>query len=719
MFDHARFDQGKTRRGSRTALWLALCATLAGAALSSTAQAASNDNNVEWAGLFHDQGPLFDSAPEPTATQPVTLTFRTFKGDITSANIKYYDSGDSQFHWVPMHWVRNDATGTFDFWQGTVPASPSEKYYRFQINDGSKTVWYNAQGTWNSEQPFGDFFIIPGFKTPAWMKNGVMYQIFPDRFYNGNPHNDVQTGQYCYNGHCTEKHAWGSSVFANAGGDNNLVFFGGDLAGIDKKLGYIRNTVGADIIYLNPIFLAPTVHKYDTEDYFKVDPAFGSNGMLRKLVRDIHGDCGSAHHGGQGDAPGQVALSEQDERPDAGLGAPSPLRRQDCHEADDNGRGYLILDGVFNHTGDSNKWFDKTHWWRTEGAYESQQSPWYSYYTFQQWPNSYSSFFGFDTLPKLDYGASGSAVRQQIYGASDSVVKTYLGPAYGIDGWRLDAAQYLDAGGNNGSDDTNHQIMRELRQAVKSTNPDAEILGEYWGVAGAWLDNGDQWDSAMNYNGFTQPVSEWITGEDEGGNPASISTITFDAWLHGTRADLPGNVQETMSNFLGSHDIPRFATRAGGDIWKTYLALIFQMTYVGTPTIYYGDEYGMQGGADPDDRRTFDWTVGSSTNSAVALTGKLTAIRKAYPALRTGSFMTLLTDDTNKLYAYGRFDASNRIAVALNNDSVSHSIAVPVWQLSVTNGSTLTDLLSGTAYTVQNGQVTVNVNGHYGAILAQ
>jgi alpha-glucosidase len=143
------------------------------------------------------------------------------------------------------------------------------------------------------------------------------------------------------------------------------------------------------------------------------------------------------------------------------------------------------------------------------------------------------------------------------------------------------------------------------------------------------------------------------------------------------------------------------------------------MTYVGTPTIYYGDEYGMQGGADPDNRRTFDWTVGTSTNSAVALTGKLTAIRNAYPALRTGSFMSLLTDDTNKLYAYGRFDATNRIAVALNNDSTSHTVNVPVWQLSMTNGSTVTDLLSGTHYTVQNGVVSVSVNGHYGAILAQ
>ncbi len=184
-------------------------------------------------------------------------------------------------------------------------------------------------------------------------------------------------------------------------------------------------------------------------------------------------------------------------------------------------------------------------------------------------------------------------------------------------------------------------------------------------------------------------------------------------------ANYPTNVQQAMSNFLSSHDITRFGNRAGGDIWKTYLALFFQMTYVGTPTIYYGDEYGMQGGADPDNRRTFDWSTGSITNSAVALTQKLTTIRNAYPALRTGSFMTLLTDDANKLYAYGRFDATNRIAVALNNDSVSHTVTVPVWQLSMTNGSTVTELISGTHYTVQNGQVSVAVNGHYGAILAQ
>jgi alpha-glucosidase len=672
--------QGNGKHDSRSTLVYALGATLALYALPALhdqARAASNDNNVEWSGLFHDQGPLYDNHVEPAAAQAVTLTLRTFKGDISSANVKYYDSADGAYHWVAMSWSANDATGSYDYWKGTVPASASEKYYRFQINDGSATAWLNAAGTSAAEPSAGDFFIVPGFTTPAWMKNGVMYQVFPDRFYNGSTANDVSNGQYTYAGCATEKHAWGSSVVANVGGCNTAVFFGGDLAGIDQKLGYIKNTVGADIIYLNPVFLSPSNHKYDTEDYMTVDPAFGSNSTLQTLSADIHSTSSGP-------------------------------------------KGYLMLDGVFNHTGDTHKWFDRYNGWTgITGAYESQSSPTYGYYTFQSWPNTYSAFFGFSSMPKLDYGASGSAVRNAIYGSTSSVVKTWLKSPYSIDGWRLDAAQYLDAGGGNGSDATNHQVMAELRSAVKSVNANADILGEFWGNAGPWTDNGIEWDGAMNYDGFTQPVSEWITGKDYGGGTASIPVSQFDSWLHGTRANYPTNVQQAMSNFLSSHDITRFGNRAGGDIWKTYLALFFQMTYVGTPTIYYGDEYGMQGGADPDNRRTFDWSTGSITNSAVALTRKLTTIRKTYPALRTGSFMTLLTDDANKLYAYGRFDATNRIAVALNNDSVAHAVTVPVGQMSVTNGSHLTELISGTQYTVQNGQVSVTVNGHYGAILEQ
>lgn len=661
---------------------LLLCALLAVALLCGPgrARACAHDNDVEWSYLFADQGTLYDSNPEPTATSPVTLTLRACKADITGANIKYYETADNSFRLIPMHRASRDPTGTFDYWQGTVPAGGSQKHYRFQVNDGSATAWLNAAGITSREPATGDFFILPGFKTPDWMKSGVMYQIFPDRFYDGDTSNDVTNGQYTYAGCATEQHAWGTSVFPRIKGCRTAVFFGGDLAGVDRKLGYIKGTLGADIIYLNPIFNSPSNHKYDTQNYYEVDPAFGTSATLRHLVADIH-------------------------------------------DRSNGPRGYIILDGVFNHSGDSNCWFGRETYGfiscSPAGAYRSRTSPYYRFYTFQTWPDAYSSFYGFGGMPKLDYGASGSAVRNQIYGTASSVMQTYLAHPYDIDGWRLDVAQSLDAGGNDGSDATNHQIMREMRSAVLSVNPNAEILGEYWDDASPWLDDGRQWDGAMNYNGFTRPVSEWLCGEDENGNSASVDASALDRWLHASRADLPVDVQETMTNELGTHDTARFATRCGADIRKTYLGLIFQFTYIGTPALYYGDEYGMQGGPDPDDRRTFDWSQANIRNPAVGLTRMLIAIRNRYPALRTGSYITLLTDDVQRLYAFGRWNADHRIAVVLNDTAHAQTVTIPAWQLSMTDGSRVKDLLTGSTYQVSGGKLTVSVAGSYGAILEQ
>ncbi len=683
-----------------------LLVTLGGLLLgvSSQALACGNNNNVHWVQLFHDQGPMFDSNPEPADDASVTLTLRVCYHDITSANIVYYDAATGSVTWVPMSWASTDPTGQFDYWQGTIgDVGGTKLQYWFQINDGSATAWYNAAGP-SSTEPAPDnadnFYIIPGFSTPDWMKNGVGYQIFPDRFYDGDPGNDITAGEYTYGGCETEAPSWSSgytSVAATVSGCNSEVFFGGDLAGIEDKLSYIKQTLGADIIYLNPIFESPTNHKYDTANYYEVDPAFGTNADLQNLIGAIHSS---------GNGP----------------------------------RGYLILDGVFNHTGDTNCWFGKYTYWNftcpAAGAYQSQSSPYYDYYTFQTWPTDYYDFLGVSpngipSMPKLDYGSSGSATREQIYGSSTSVVQTYLKSPYGIDGWRLDAAQYLDAGGNGGSDATNHQIMQELRAAVTSINPDAEILGEYWGDASAWLDDGTEWDSAMNYNGFTNPVSEWICGVDENGNSNSIDTATFASWLWDTRADLPWIVQEVMTNELGTHDTERFATRCSWtNGWGTYEALILQLTYVGTPMIYYGDEYGMLGGADPQNRHTFDWADATTANAGVALTQKLIGIRHQYPELRTGSLLPVIPDDTGNLYgtsgiyAFARIDQHHRLVVVLNDTSSTQpSVAVPVWLAGDAIGSTVTDLITGNQYTVyDNGgvaYVNVSVQGHYGVILEQ
>lgn len=389
------------------------------------AYAATKDANVEWDGLFHDQGPVFANTNEPDANTPLSLRFRAYKGDLTGASLKYFDSADRKFHSLPMKKETAKANSIFEYWQSTIPASSSRKYYRFCVQDGSATTWYNARGASQSEPSDGDFYIVPGFKTPHWLKNGIVYQIYPDRFYNGDPTNDVTTGKYKHGAISTSQRQWGESPLPKEGEDRSFTFYGGDLQGIISKLNYIRTVVGADIVYLNPIFKAPSNHKYDTSDYDIVDPAFGTNDTLANLSSSLHNILNGK-------------------------------------------RGYLILDGVFNHTGDGHKWFAKYDAVPgVIGAYQSQQSPYSSYYNFKKWPKDYAHFMIYDSLPKLNFGSQ--ALKNAIYQSPHSVALKYLKPPYSIDGWRLDAPKYADANGLDGSDNFNHEIWRQFRTAVKES----------------------------------------------------------------------------------------------------------------------------------------------------------------------------------------------------------------------------------------------------------
>lgn len=310
-------------------------------------------------------------------------------------------------------------------------------------------------------------------------------------------------------------------------------------------------------------------------------------------------------------------------------------------------------------------------------------------------------------------------MRSTLYGSTSSIAQSWIRSA-GIDGWRLDAAQYLDAGGNGGSDSTNHQIWQEFRAAIKASDPGAFLYGEYRGNATAWANGvSPQWDAAMNYAGFTNPVSEWITGKEYNGSASSLSPSQLNAALQASRATYPTDVQEAMSNFLSSQDTARFGQRADGNTDKEAEAAILEMTYEGPPTIYYGDEYGMQGGADPDNRRTFDWSQATPANALVALYQKLIGFRASYSALTDGSFIPVLTEDTNNVYAYGRVDQRNTLAVVLNNGNNATTVTLPTYPLSIPDGSTLTDLLSGTAYQLAGNQITLTLAAHTGAVLLQ
>lgn len=636
-----------------------------------TPQTGQNDNTVMWDGLFSDQTELYMHPAEPAATQSVTVRLRTFRGDITSADIKYFDEGTGLYHQVSMSWESNDDMGVFDFWTGTIPAGASRKRYRFRIIDGTATAWLNAHGVTATEPDRGDFWVVPGFKTPDWAKDAIFYQIFPDRFRDGDSTNNVRNGQWSHAGRPTWARTW-DDLPENPPGSRD--FFGGDLVGVREKLAsYLQQRLGINAIYLNPIFTSPSNHLYEVRDYWNVAPHMGSNYSLENLMTDARSTANFA-----GDY-----------------------------------RVRVVLDGVFNHSASCNPWFDRNNMHPTVGAFESQDSRWYSYYTFAKWPHDYVAWWGAPTMPKLNYRSD--ALRDDIYRRDNSAALFWLKAPFFIDGWRLDVPAYV---GMDGTDAGNHDIWREFRSYIKGANSEALIVGEYWEVPTDWL-IGDQWDAAQNINGFTLPVSRWITGRDLNGDYAPIDTKTFDAWIRETLGNNPWPAAVTMWNALSNHDISRFLYRASGDYHLLKLAAIFQMTFVGAPKIFFGDEIGLTGGPDPDNRRTFNWDERTWNTEVFDLHRRLIQIRNSFPALRTGSFRSLVADNENRIYAYGRWNATSQIAIALNARSYGQTVTIPVWQMSVPDGAVMVDQLSGNSYTVVNGSVTIEFDGYFGVILVR
>lgn len=673
-------NQFMSRRSAAAAvLGAALLIALAPpAALPTSARASCVDaapGSIQTTALFADSGPLFLQPQEPDPVRPVTLTLRAAACDLTAAKLTYHLTATAPLLSVPMHLAGRDATGRYDLWKATIEAGAAgtELSYRFLVFDGKAMQYYGANGFSATTFGAGKFAIAPGFHTPAWARNAIFYQIFPDRFKNGNPKNDVRTGEYSYQGKPVLAQPW-SALPENPGLARD--FFGGDLAGIEQELNpYLKQTLGVTALYLNPIFQSLSNHKYDTQNYYLVDPHFGSNADLQTLIAGAHGT--SAYKG-------DYRLS-------------------------------VVLDGVFNHTGDSIAWFNKERLYPPNGAYNTKKSPYYSFYTFTSWPNVYADFNGCcPTLPTLNYSTPG--VRDAIYRSPDSVMQHYLKPPYGIDGWRLDAADQLS--GSTGVD--SHQVWSDARPYVKRANAQALLIGETWNSASDWLD-GTQWDGAMNYFGFATPVSQWITGYNvQGALPSSIGASGLNYTLSTYAAALPRPAQLVMLNSLSTQDVPRFLYRAKGNAGEMNIAQILQMTALGMPCIYYGDEIGMTGATDPDDRRPFDWNQAHWNRTILNMTEKLVALRKATPALVQGSFLGLLTDDVHNGYVFGRWLQGQRAVVALNDDAKAHSYSFDVSGVEALAGSVWQDALrGGSVRTSSSDTVTLTLPPYTGTVLVQ
>ena len=670
--------------------------------------------------LFCDGTEGYVYPPEPKESELVTFRFRTAKDDVDRVGL--VTSADTYV-------MEKECTqGEFDYYTFETRLGEEPFRYCFEVQSGTEKYYYGRCGISREILEYYNFVVVPGFSTPDWAKGAVMYQIFTDRFYNGDKSNDVETNEYYYIGDYSRRVTNWDKYPANMGVRE---FYGGDLQGVMDKLDYLQE-LGVEVVYFNPLFVSPSNHKYDIQDYDYIDPHYG------KIVDD----------GGEVLPDGVTDNSQATKYKKRTTGlknleASNELFIKLVEELHRRGMK-VILDGVFNHCGSFNKWMDRERIYEGEedyepGAYVSADSPYRSYFRFfkegpENWPynGNYDGWWGHDTLPKLNYEDSVKLENYILY-----IGRKWVSPPYNVDGWRLDVA--ADLGRSN---EYNHEFWQKFRRAVKDANPNALILAEHYGDPSDWL-KGDEWDTVMNYDAFMEPVTWFLTGMEKHSDEAREE-------LFGNIDNFIGSMAHHMSNMLtpslqvamnelSNHDHSRFLTRTnhmvgrvehlGPEAANEYVnkavmreAVVMQMTWVGAPTVYYGDEAGVCGFTDPDNRRTYPW--GHEDQELIAFHKEAIRIHKEHPALKTGS-LKILGGEENIL-SYARFKGHDRIIVVINNRSERAEVKVPVWEAEIPIKCRMKRLLYSykegytteyEEYLVEDGEVVANMGPHSALVL--
>ena len=454
---------------------------------------------------------------------------------------------------------------------------------------------------------------------PPWVTDAIFYQIFPERFGNGDPGNDPHG-----------VHPWGDVPKPGN-------YFGGDLQGIIDHFDHLKN-LGINALYLNPIFAAESNHKYNTSNYLTIDPAFGTNELFDTFLTLCHRNS---------------------------------IR--------------VVLDGVFNHVGTAHFAFQDVKKHGSASPYAS----WFNVYSFPvndaRHPN-YECWWGYGSLPKLM--VEQPDVKKYLFDV------TRYWTEKGIDGWRLDVPNELP-----------HAFWKEWRALVRQINPDCYIVGELWQDASPWL-QGDEFDATMNYR-FRQASIDYFVHD-------TITTLGFARQLQEIRDSYPMESNYAMQNLLGSHDTERYLTVCKGEEWRVALSVIFQMTYLGAPMIYYGDEIGMEGNKDPDCRRCMIWDTKKWNTTLFELSKKLIHIRTNSAALRRGDIEAIQDNVTlhDGVVLIQRRYQSETIIIAINKNIKKHSLSVPVHR----SIRTATEALSGKKIPIKKRFLNATVNGRSGMI---
>ena len=598
------------------------------------------------AGLHHDGSALYVSNPLPALGETVTIRLRAPRSaPITGVRLR--SAPDGERHFDEMRRVPTDNNCVY--YESEFVVSMPRNHYRFHIAAADGVYYLNALGLSRALSPDAlDFKLLADFEAPAWINDAIFYQIFPDRFFNGDHTLNHAPGAWRHGKFSVQLREWDAPPLPyHTGG--NLDFYGGDLPGIQQKIDYLLR-LGVNAIYLNPLFVSSSNHRYNIMDFHTVDPHLGGNDALVKLARALR---------------------------DAGI--------------------KLMLDVTPNHTSSEHPWF--------VDAQKDPAAPTAEFYTFYDHPNRYESWFGIAALPKLNYESQ--ALRDAMYRDDQSVLLRWLRPPYQIDGWRLDV---FNMTARQGGVQLNHKVAREIRKSVKSTNPEAFLIGEHFFDSTPHL-QGDEMDAMMNYTGFNLPLWRWLTGYALGDNFMAQSgaaepmpTDAFAEQLANFRAAVPWVIARMQFHQLDSHDTRRIFNICNGDIALVKLGLALLMTYPGTPCLYYGTEIGLAGEGDPDNRRTMSWDENEWSMDLFDWCQRLIALRKSAPALTEGGFQQIYAHED--IWAFQRQNENQRLViVAYRGDQPIALQKLPVWQTSVPDGASARDLLSDRRFKVEDGDL--------------
>jgi 4-alpha-glucanotransferase len=623
--------------------------------------------------VYHDSQDLFYRNPFGAVPYGTKVRLRVkiiSEIPVNECLLRLWEKG-SQEHLIKMSLVK-ERLKEKKIWQVfetlyTSPQEPGLVWYFFRITLDDQVYFYgnNKEGLGGvgklrkEEPPSYQITVYKPNPVPRWFKEGVMYQIFVDRFFKGGEEGlSDEAGESIAKKKGLLHLNWYDTPLYIRDENSRVtrwVFFGGNLAGVKEKLDYLQE-LGITIIYFNPVFEAASSHKYDTADYMKIDGMFGNEEIFRNLVK----------------------------------------------EAKKRGIS-IILDGVFSHTGCDSIYFNRFGHFPEPGAYQSPDSPYAKWYTFtDECCQGYECWWGVDDLPNVD--EMEPSYRDFIYKGKDSVVRHWM--RTGIKGWRLDVADELP-----------DEFIKELRQVLKSMDPEAVLIGEVWEDASNKISYGklreylwgDELDSIMNYP-LRNIFLDFILGKREASSTHQRIMSLFENY--------PREYFYAAMNIIGSHDRERILTLLGeappGEnlterekevfrlddlardlaVKRLKLLSLLQMTFPGVPCVYYGDEAGMEGYADPYNRGTYPW--GFEDQKLLEWYKRIIRLRREYGVFQDGEFSSFYRGQD--VYGYSLKNSSEEVIILANrNTSCAREVRIDFPKKSVNEEKTLIlDLLQGT-----------------------